>query len=56
MKKQVIHLPDFNPLKETPEQRKQRIQNSKPMGTIISKDKTKYNRKQKHKRSYDNEI
>ena len=49
MKKQVIHLPDFNPLKETPEQRKQRIQNSKPMGTIVSKNKKKYQRHEKHR-------
>ena len=37
---------------ETEEQRKARVQNSKPMGTRVEQDKRKYNRKQKHKREW----
>ena len=39
-------------MKESQEQRKARVQNSKPMGTRIEKDKRKYNRKQKHKKEW----
>ena len=39
-------------MKETQEQRKARVQNSKPMGTRVEQDKRKYNRKQKHKREW----
>jgi hypothetical protein len=39
-------------MKETQEQRKARVQNSKPMGTKVEQDKRKYNRKQKHKKEW----
>jgi hypothetical protein len=47
---------DLNPLdyiKETKEQRKERVRNSKPLGTRVEKDKSKYSRKKKHKEYYD---
>ena len=47
-----FELPPIDILKETQEQRKARVQNSKPMGTRIEKDKRKYNRKQKHKKGW----
>lgn len=39
-------------MKESQEQRKARVQNSKPMGTRIEQNKRKYNRKQKHKKDW----
>jgi hypothetical protein len=53
-KKKAIkfELPPIDMLKETQEQRKARVQNSKPMGTRVEQDKRKYNRKQKHKREW----
>ena len=39
-------------MKESQEQRKARVQNSKPMGTRIEQNKRKYNRKQKHKKEW----
>lgn len=39
-------------MKESQEQRKTRVQNSKPMGTRIEQDKRKCNRKQKHKNEW----
>ena len=39
-------------IKESQEQRKVRVQNSKPMGTRVEQDKRKYNRKQKHKKEW----
>jgi hypothetical protein len=39
-------------MKESKEQRKARVQNSKPMGTRVEQDKRKYNRKQKHKKEW----
>ena len=53
-----FELPPIDILKETQEQRKVRVQNSKPMGTRVEQDERKYNRKQKHKREwkdYDND-
>lgn len=53
-----FELPPIDILKETQEQRKARVQNSKPMGTRVEQDKRKYNRKQKHKKDwkdYDND-
>jgi hypothetical protein len=47
-----FELPPIDILKETQEQRKARVQNSKPMGTKVEQDKRKYNRKQKHKREW----
>jgi hypothetical protein len=47
-----FELPPIDILKETQEQRKARVQNSKPMGTRVEQDKRKYNRKQKHKREW----
>lgn len=45
-------LPPKDMLKETQEQRKARVQNSKPMGTRVEQDRRKYSRKQKHKREW----
>jgi hypothetical protein len=47
-----FELPPIDILKETQEQRKARVQNSKPMGTRVEQDKRKYNRKQKHKKEW----
>jgi hypothetical protein len=47
-----FELPPMDILKESQEQRKARVQNSKPMGTKVEQDKRKYNRKQKHKREW----
>lgn len=47
-----FELPPMDILKETQEQRKARVQNSKPMGTKVEQDKRKYNRKQKHKKDW----
>lgn len=47
-----FELPPMDILKETKEQRKARVQNSKPMGTRVEQDKRKYNRKQKHKKEW----
>ena len=49
-----FELPPIDILKETEEQRKARVQNSKPMGTRVEQDKRKYNRKQKHKKEWKN--
>ena len=45
-----FELPPIDILKETQEQRKARVQNSKPMGTRVEENKRKYNRKQIHKK------
>ena len=47
-----FEIPPIDILKESAEQRKARVQNSKPMGTRIEKDKRKYSRKQKHKKDW----
>ena len=47
-----FELPPMDILKETQEQRKARVQNSKPMGTRVEQDKRRYNRKQKHKKEW----
>ena len=47
-----FELPPIDILKETQEQRKARVQNSKPMGTRVEENKRKYNRKQKHKKEW----
>lgn len=47
-----FELPPIDILKESQEQRKARVQNSKPMGTRVEQNKRKYNRKQKHKREW----
>ena len=47
-----FELPPIDILKETQEQRKARVQNSKPMGTKVEQNKRKYNRKQNHKREW----
>lgn len=55
MKKKIKIKVNSNPLdfvKETKEQRKERVRNSKPLGTRVEKDKSKYTRKQKHKERY----
>ena len=49
---------EFNALdymKESQEQRKERVRNSKPMGTKTEKSKKAYKRHEKHKRGYDYE-
>ena len=54
-KKAIKFNVDINALdlmKESQEQRKTRVQNSKSMGTRIEQDKRKYNRKQKHKKDW----
>lgn len=47
-----FELSPIDILKESQEQRKARVQNSKPMGTRVEENKRKYNRKQKHKRKW----
>ena len=47
-----FELPPIDILKESQEQRKARVQNSKPMGTRVEENRRKYNRKQKHKRNW----
>lgn len=47
-----FELPPIDILKESAEQRKTRIQNSKPMGTRVEQDRRKYNRKRKHKKDW----
>ena len=42
-------------MKESQEQRKVRVQNSKPMGTKVERKKKAYKRHEKHKRGYDYE-
>ena len=55
--KKKIKLPPINILKESADERRARVQQSKPMGTRVEKDKRKYNRKEKHKgrENYDND-
>ena len=48
----TIEIDPLDLMKESQEQRKARVQNSKPMGTRVEKDKRKYNRKQKHKKEW----
>ena len=48
----TIEIDPLDFMKESQEDRKRRIQNSKPMGTRVEKDKRKYNRKQKHKKDW----
>lgn len=58
-KRKITIKVELNPLdyiKETKEQRKERVRNSKPLGTRVEKDKSKYTRKQKHKEQYTNET
>ena len=50
-----FELPPIDILKETQEQRKARVQNSKPMGTRVEQKKKAYKRHEKHKRGYDYE-
>lgn len=47
-----FELPPIDILKETQEQRKTRVQNSKPMGTRVEENKRKDNRKRKHKKDW----
>ena len=49
-----FELPPIDILKESQEERKARVQNSKAMGTRVEKDRQKYNRKQKHKKEWKN--
>ena len=52
MKHKKIKLPPIDILKESAEERKARVRNSKPMGTRVEENKKKYNRKQKHKKEW----
>ena len=45
-----FELPPMDILKESAEQRKARVQNSKPMGTRVEEKKKAYKRHEKHKR------
>ena len=47
-----FELPPMDILKETQEQRKARVQNSKPMGTRVEEKKKTYKRHEKHKRNW----
>lgn len=47
-----FELPPIDILKETKEQRKARVQNSKPMGTRVEEKKKAYKRHEKHKRNW----
>lgn len=47
-----FELPPMDILKETQEQRKARVQNSKPMGTRVEEKKKAYKRHEKHKREW----
>ena len=48
----TIEIDPLDFVKESQEDRKRRVQNSKPMGTRVEQDKRKYNRKQKHKKEW----
>ena len=48
----TIEIDPLDLMKESREDRKRRVQNSKSMGTRVEQDKRKYNRKQKHKREW----
>jgi hypothetical protein len=50
--KKKIKLPPLDYLKESQEERKRRVQNSKSMGTKVEQNKRKYNRKRKHKKDW----
>lgn len=53
MKKKIkIKLPPVDILKENAEERKKRVQNSKPMGTKVEEKKKVYKRHEKHKKGY----
>ena len=47
-----FELPPIDILKETQEQRKARVQNSKPMGTRVEEKKKVYKRHETHKRNW----
>lgn len=47
-----FELPPIDILKETQEQRKVRVQNSKPMGTRVEQKKKAYKRHEKHKKDW----
>lgn len=50
--KKKIKLPPINILKESAEERKKRVQNSKPMSTKVEEKKKAYKRHEKHKKGY----
>lgn len=52
MKKQKIKLPPMDILKETSQERKERVRNSRVMGTRIEEKKKAYKRHEKHKKGY----
>lgn len=49
----TIEIDPLDFMKESREDRKRRIQNSKPMGTKVEPKKKAYNRKQKHKKRWE---
>ena len=48
----TIEIDPLDLMKESREDRKRRVQNSKSMGTRVEQDKRKYNRKRKHKKDW----
>lgn len=53
MKKQKIKLPPIDILKETPQERKERVRNSRVMGTRVEQKKKAYKRREKHQKGYE---
>ena len=49
----TIEFTDLDYMKESQEQRRERVRKSRPMGTKVEKRKTAYNRKQKHKKRWE---
>lgn len=52
----TVELDPYELYKESQEQRKERVRNSKPMGTRVQQKKKAYKRHEKHKKGYDYEY
>lgn len=52
----TVELDPYELYKESQEQRKERVRNSKPMGTRVQQKKKAYKRHEKHKRKYTEEY
>ena len=52
MKKEIIALPQFDILKESPEQRLARARRQRAMGTRVEEKKKAYKRHEKHKKGH----
>lgn len=52
----TVELDPYELYKESQEQRKERVRNSKPMGTRVQQKKKAYKRHEKHKKGYDYEC